>query len=180
MLRLIILFIFLVLPVSIAEAKITFVKANNGGGTGQVQFVVPAIQESVRKVLDDDKIFIKFIPGIKRWQVVRQEKNKQIGRCTMSMSRFIPNVTYMVQVNRSSEDELRFKRLSGDLKNLEGFWKLSPGPDAASTTVTYQYSIETNFSHVPKGIVQGELSKHLRETEVRAKNEFQKYLAEKK
>jgi ribosome-associated toxin RatA of RatAB toxin-antitoxin module len=155
-----------------SQAKIIFVKSTHGGGSGGVQFEVPEARAIVEKIMSDDKVFILFIPGIKKWKVISQENNKKIAQCTMSMSGVIPPANYVVQVDNISKDEIKFKRISGDLKNLEGSWKLSQGSHPNSTMVTYSYSIETGLFAVPSVIIDRELRKHLIATESRVKNKF--------
>jgi ribosome-associated toxin RatA of RatAB toxin-antitoxin module len=155
-----------------AQAKIIFVKSTHGGGSGGIQFEVPVAKAVVEKVMSDDKVFILFIPGMKKWKVISQESNKKVAQCTMSMSGVIPPANYIVQVDNVSKDEIKFKRISGDLKNLEGSWKLLQGSHPNSTTVIYNYSIETGLFVIPNVIIDRELRKHLIATETRVKNKF--------
>ena len=147
-----------------ALAVIQSLRAVRGGGSGKIQFTVNASHEIVRKILDDDQAFIKFIPGLKSWKIIKESSLRQVAKCTMSMSSLIPPLNYTVQVDKISNDELRFRRLSGDLKSLEGSWKLSSGKVPNTTVVTYQYSVDTGLNQVPKLIMKKELEKHLQET----------------
>jgi ribosome-associated toxin RatA of RatAB toxin-antitoxin module len=160
-------------------AGITFLKANGSGGTGQIQFEVNAPLNSVRPILQDDTIFIKFIPGIQKWKVLQNNGPIQVARCTISMSKIIPPMDYTVEMNQVSPDEIRFKRLSGDLKDLKGNWKLSQAASPDKTLVTYRYQIDTGLAYMPKVIVEKELKKHLKETENRAKYQLKQFLAKK-
>lgn len=170
------LLVLLNMSFSPAFACVQSLRSTHGGGSGKIQFVVNAPVGTVRQVLNDDQAFIKFIPGLKKWYVIKESSSRQIAKCTMSMSALIPPLNYTVQVDKISADELRFKRLAGDLKDLQGSWKLSSGKSLNTTVVTYQYSIDTGLNHVPKLIMERELRKHLQETEIKAKGELNKFI----
>lgn len=156
-----------------AKAVVNSVKVFRGGGSAQTQFEVPFPESFTREVLSNDKLFIQLIPGVKQWKVLNQSGASQTARCTMSMSSLINPSTYLVQVNKVSDNEIRFKRLSGDLNELEGSWTISRGSKPNSTLVTYKYTIDTGMKLVPKGLMEQELKKHLVETQNRVKIKVQ-------
>lgn len=145
------------------------INTNRGGGSAQIQFEVPFPQSFTKEVLADDKLFIQLIPGIKQWKVLKESGNSQTARCTMVMSSMLAPSTYIVQVNKVSDHEIQFKRISGDLDNLEGNWKISQGSKEGSTLVTYRYKVDTGMKLVPRGVMEKELRKQLVETQSRVK-----------
>jgi carbon monoxide dehydrogenase subunit G len=168
-------FVFCVFMNIKAQATVQSVQANRGAGSGKTQFTINYPITFVRKVLSSDKLFMQLIPGVVNWKVLQNGPSTQTARCTMALGKFSPPASYTVQVNKISQDEVRFKRLSGDLKNLEGSWSLAPVGD--STRVTYFYKVDTGIKLAPNLIMEKELRRHLLETEAKTFSQIKKIYA---
>ena len=166
------LFLFSLGANSESKAGVTYIRPEKGGGSAQTKFIVPFPYEFTLKILASDKFFIQIIPGMQKWEVIKNAPPKQIARCTMSMSKLIPPFKYIVEVNSISTNEIRFKRISGDLEGLEGIWRVDKGDKEGTSLITYQYKIKTGFNYFPRSIMDNEIRKHLRDTESRVNNKL--------
>lgn len=157
-----------------ACANVVSVTGDKGGGSGKSQFTLNYPLSFVRQVLGSDKLFMQLIPGVLLWQVMENSAKGQIAKCKMAMGKMVPPATYTVKVDKISVDEVRFKRLKGDLKNLEGYWKIEQGSSPTTTKVTYFYKVDTGMKMVPKVIMEKELKRHLVETELKTTSQMKK------
>ncbi len=152
------------------------VKVSKGGGNGEIRFEVPAPINYVREIISNDQLFMPLIPGIQKWKILEEAGNFQIAECTMVISSIIKPATYKVRLNQPSKDEIKFKRISGDLKDLEGSWKIKSNNKENITQITYAYRVDTGMTLIPKVIIEKELKKHLEETKRRVTSKvFQMY-----
>ncbi|MDX1920624.1 MAG: SRPBCC family protein [Candidatus Caenarcaniphilales bacterium] len=156
------------------QASVVSVEGEKGGGSGKAQFTLNYPISFVRQVLNNDKLFIQLLPGVMLWQVMENSPKGQVAKCKMAMGKMVPPANYTVKVDKVSADEVRFKRLKGDLKNLEGYWKIEQGSDPSSTKVTYFYKVDTGMKMVPKPIIEKELRRHLVETEMKTSSQMKK------
>ena len=153
------------------------VKSFRGGGNGEIKFEVAAPISYVRQILNDDQLFMPLIQGMQKWKLVGKEDNAQLVECTMAMSGLIKPATYKVKLNQSSKDEIKFRRISGDLKDLEGSWKIkSNNQKEGITQIVYAYRVDTGMTLIPNLAIEKELKKHLKETKRRVTSKvFQMY-----
>lgn len=160
------LFLFSFCLAATVNAAPIKVKAVKGGGSGEIQFEVAAPISYIRQVISNDQLFMPLIPGIQKWKMIGQEGDAQIAQCTMAMSGLMKPATYKVKLTQPSKDEVKFKRISGDLKDLEGSWKIKAVDQKESITqITYNYRIDTGMNLIPKLVIEKELKNHLQETQ---------------
>jgi ribosome-associated toxin RatA of RatAB toxin-antitoxin module len=141
-----------------------------GGGVGSVKFEVSTPYSFVKDLLKDDKAFTSLIPGIRSWKVLESSKGSQLAKTSIAFSKLVPPYNYVVRVTSVSDSELRFKRVSGDLKELEGSWKIAPGSKENTTLVTYTYRVDTGMKQVPNVLMERELRRHLEEIQANVKS----------
>ena len=176
-LNLLTLILFLSFSADKINADSLKVKSFRGGGNGEIKFEVAAPISYVRQILNDDQLFMPLIPGMQKWKLVGKEDNAQLVECTMAMSGLIKPATYKVKLNQSSKDEIKFRRISGDLKDLEGSWKIkSNNQKEGITQIVYAYRVDTGMTLIPNLAIEKELKKHLKETKRRVTSKvFQMY-----
>ena len=64
----------------------------------------------------------------------------------------LPEVTYTFQAQYDRFKKIRFHRLSGDLKEFKGSWRLEPLEEGRKTVVIYSIYIDPGF-FIPQGII---------------------------
>ncbi|MDJ0625939.1 MAG: SRPBCC family protein [Candidatus Caenarcaniphilales bacterium] len=172
--------LFAILQVNSSQANVVNVKGVKGGGSGKTQFVVNYPLSFIREVISDDELFMRLIPGIRNWKVLKDNGKSQVAKCKMSMTKLAPPASYTVKVDLISKDKVEFTRLNGDLKHLEGYWELKRGNAPNTTLVTYFYKVDTGINLIPKLIIQNELRRHLIETESKTHRELKRIYSENK
>lgn len=129
-------------------------------GRVRAAVLVKARPEAVWTVMTDCRQLLLFVPGLKRcrridgspdgrWENIEQE---------IRYSWLLPTVRYVVRVDYRRPRRIDFHRISGDLKQEEGTWLLTPTPDGAATVVEYEMYLDPGF-WIPQWLVNRSLRK---------------------
>jgi hypothetical protein len=124
--------------------------------------LIKATPEAIWRVLTDCVQAPLFVPGLKRcrrisgasdgsWEEFEQE---------VQYSWFLPTLRFVFRAEYDRPHAVRFRRVSGDLKDEEGTWLLTPTPDGSATLVQYEVYVDPGF-WVPQVLVNRSLRKDL-------------------
>jgi carbon monoxide dehydrogenase subunit G len=122
---------------------------------------VHAPPQLVWAVLEDCEQASTFIPGLKRcrrvaaaadgsWEIIEHE---------FKYSWLMPAIHSVFRMDNQPPERMQFRRLSGDLKDERGIWRLIRAADG-STTVEYEVEIDPGF-WIPRTLVRHTLRKEL-------------------
>ena len=129
-------------------------------GRVRAAVLIRARPEAIWKVMTDCRETLEFVPGLKscrrvggapdgRWEDFEQE---------MHYAWYLPMVRYVFRADYDRPRRIDFHRLSGDLKEEEGTWVLTPTADGAATVVEYEMYVEPGF-WIPQALVSHTLRK---------------------
>ena len=124
--------------------------------------LIKAPPQAIWAVMTDCKQAPLFVPGLKRcsriggaadgsWEDFEQE---------VQYSWFLPTVRNVLRATYDRPRRIQFRRISGDLKDEEGSWLLTPTPGGAATLVQYEVYVDPGF-WVPHVLVSRTLRKDL-------------------
>src|SRR5215472_5672808 len=135
-----------------------------GGSRGRVRaaVLIKAEPKAIWPVLIDCREALRFVPGLKlcrrvdgapdlRWQDIEQE---------IHYSWVLPNVHNVLRADCIPPRRIDFHRISGDLKQEEGTWLLTPTADGSATVVEYEMYLDPGF-WIPQWLVTRTLRKDL-------------------
>src|SRR5579859_4176892 len=122
--------------------------------------LIHARPEAMWKVMTDCRETLEFVPGLKscrrvdgaadgRWEDFEQE---------MHYAWYLPVVHYVFRADYDRPRRIDFHRLSGDLKEEEGTWVLTPTEDGAATVVEYEMYVDPGF-WIPHALLSHTLRK---------------------
>jgi carbon monoxide dehydrogenase subunit G len=122
---------------------------------------IHAPPQLVWDVLEDCERASSFIPGLKRcrrisaaadgsWEIIEHE---------FKYSWLMPTIHSVFRMDNQPPERMQFRRLSGDLKDEQGIWRLIRAADG-STTVEYEVEIDPGF-WIPRTLVRHTLRKEL-------------------
>jgi coenzyme Q-binding protein COQ10 len=125
-----------------------------------IRIAAPA--EAIWKVMTDCRQAPAFVPGLKscrridgaadgRWEDIEQE---------VRYSWFLPTVRYVFRAEYERPHRIDFRRVSGDLKHVEGSWRLIETPDRSATDVEYDMYVDPGF-WIPQALVVRSLRRDL-------------------
>lgn len=123
---------------------------------------IGAPAESIWKVMTDCRQAPAFVPGLRRcrridgaadgsWEEIEQE---------VRYSWFLPTVRYVFRAEYDRPHRIDFRRVSGDLKEEEGTWRLIESPDRSATVVEYDMYVDPGF-WIPQALVVRSLRRDL-------------------
>lgn len=131
-------------------------------GRVRAAVLIRARPEAIWAVITDCREALRFVPGLKlcrrvdgapdgRWVDVEQE---------IHYSWFLPTVDNVLRADCDRPRRIDFHRVSGDLKEEEGSWLLTPTPDGSATVVEYEMYLEPGF-WIPQWLITRTLRKDL-------------------
>lgn len=122
--------------------------------------LIRAQPEAIWTVMTDCRETLQFVPGLKscrrvngapdgRWEDFEQE---------IHYAWYLPMVRYVFRADYDRPRRIDFHSLSGDLKEEEGTWVLTPTADGTATIVEYEMYVEPGF-WIPQALVSHTLRK---------------------
>jgi uncharacterized protein YndB with AHSA1/START domain len=123
---------------------------------------INASPEAIWKIMTDCAQAATYVPGLRRcrdidsapdgsWQDIEHE---------VRFAWFLPTVRYVFRAEYDRPHRIAFHRISGDLKEEEGTWQLTPAADGSATIVEYEVYIDPGF-WIPQPLVNRSLRKDL-------------------
>ena len=131
-----------------------------GGVRAAVRIRAPAA--TIWSVITDCRQTLLFVPGLRRCRSVARAPD---GRWEdieheVRYSWFFPTVRYVFRADYDPPYRIDFRRISGDLKEEEGTWRLTPSADGSATVVEYEMYLDPGF-WIPQVLVARSLRKDL-------------------
>jgi ribosome-associated toxin RatA of RatAB toxin-antitoxin module len=123
---------------------------------------VHATPETIWRVLTDCDHAANFIPGVKHcrrvqsapdgsWDILEQEAK---------YSWLMPAIKCVIRAEYKRPQRIDFKRISGDLKEEEGHWKLEDPAGPEATVVEYELQVDPGF-WIPRVLLRHSLRTEL-------------------
>ena len=131
-------------------------------GRVRAAVLIRARPEAVWAVMTDCRQTPLFVPGLRRcrriegatdgsWENIEHE---------IRYSWYLPTVRYVFRADYEPPRRIDFHRISGDLKQEEGTWVLTPTADGTATVVEYEMYLDPGF-WIPQALVNRSLRKDL-------------------
>jgi hypothetical protein len=121
-------------------------------------FIVKASRESIWSTLVDYDNFSKIFDGIDHLQVL--EQNQDGARVEFWVDAVVANLHYVLYRHYDKPGyRITWKRESGDLKKIQGNWKIMDTPDPGKKLLIYESYVDIGFSLITWAIRQGAKSR---------------------
>lgn len=124
------------------------VDADSRGASGVIHASVEiaAPRSTVWRVLTDCAAAPQLMVNLKSCRVTRQDRaGLWDERETISRGSLLPGVRTVMHAEYDAPARVRFHAVGGDLKLLEGEWRLEPIDGGAGTRVTYDSRVTASF-----------------------------------
>lgn len=132
------------------------------GSRGRIRaaVLIEARPEAIWAVITDCREAVEFVPGLRlcrridgapdgRWVKIEQE---------IDYSWFLRTVHNVLRADCDPPRRIDFHRVSGDLKQEEGSWLLTPTPGGSATVVEYEMYLDPGF-WIPQWLINRTLRK---------------------
>ncbi len=119
--------------------------------------VVNARPERVYQVLVDYLNAPKVFPILKKCQILESHGQKKIVKHQLAPTGLPVTYEYVIEISESAPHQIEWHRVSGDFKELDGYWKLDPTEFGHSTMVTYATHVTGGF-FMPQALIKRQFS----------------------
>lgn len=123
------------------------VRPDHDGSSGVIRAAIDiaAPAEAVWTVMTDCDLALKMVANLKSCRILeRDPQGRWDVREQVSKMGFLPSVRSVFREDFDPPTHMSFHRVGGDLKVLEGEWRLTPHDDR--TRVTYEARVAAPFS----------------------------------
>lgn len=103
---------------------------------------VKAPPEKVFQILADYDHADKVFPQVKHCKLVTDKGTTKIVKHEIAPSGLPGTYEYLLDIKETAPHALEWHRISGDFKQVDGYWKLDPVEGGHSTQVTYASHVD--------------------------------------
>lgn len=122
---------------------------------------IDAAPEELWQVMTDCPRAPEFVPGLRSCRVLESDERTALVEHRARPFSLLPEMTYLFREHREPFRSIRFRRVSGSLKEMEGRWDLRR-QGAGRTVVWYTVFLDPGFL-VPEWLVRRALRRDLPE-----------------
>jgi len=123
---------------------------------------IDATPEAIFAIVTDCHEALAFVPHLRHCQLIdgAPDGSWQDVEHDVRYSWLLPSVRYVFRAVYDRPHRIDFYRISGDLKQEEGTWLLTPSADGAGTVVQYEVYLDPGF-WIPQALVTRSLRKDI-------------------
>lgn len=111
-------------------------------------------------VVSDPEVLMKYDQRVKKVKILSRSGNKQNVEFNVLMTHLLPSFNYVLVQELYPPNLLRFHRLSGSFKDIQGSWKLFPTDNANQTVLSYTLKLDPG-PFVPRTLLLGAVKSDL-------------------
>jgi Polyketide cyclase / dehydrase and lipid transport len=117
---------------------------DSAGGRIDAQIKITATAETVWSTMLDCAVSLRIVSGLKTCRVVERDPGGKwdVREHVVAWSALLPTVRSVFRSEYQFGREIRFSRVSGDLKKLEGQWQLTPSDGGRATLLRYMAVVD--------------------------------------
>jgi len=139
------------------EDKPTVYEETVSGKTFVVSKVlVKARPEQVWPILADYNNASRTFSMLKKCELLENKGTKKIVKHELAPSGIPDTYEYVVEIQENAPKTMEWHRVSGDFKEVDGFWKLEPTENGQYTNVTYASHVNGGF-FIPQILIRHQL-----------------------
>lgn len=132
-------------------------RASNGQKTFEVaQIVIHANADRIFKILTDYQNAGSLFPGLKSCRVVQDLGATKYVAYKVEPNSSLGTYQYQLEITETRNRSIEWHRIKGDLRAIDGSWKLEPDASGANTIVTYSSSVQVGF-FMPQSLVNRQI-----------------------
>ncbi len=120
----------------------------------EAKILIPKPPERVWSVVSNPEKLMQEERKVKKVKLLSWTGNKQNVEFSVLMTRLLPPFNYVLQQDLSPPNILRFKRVSGSFRDIQGSWKLLPVENGSKTILTYTLKLDPG-PLVPRSLLLG-------------------------
>lgn len=122
-------------------------------GRVEAAILIQAPARQIWKVMNDCDGAPEFVPGLRSCKVLQYDDHSEVIEHKVKFTWLLPATTYVFRAEYQEFSRIDFKKVDGELKELEGTWILEPVNRGQETYVIYSVYLDPGF-FVPQWLVQ--------------------------
>jgi ribosome-associated toxin RatA of RatAB toxin-antitoxin module len=126
----------------------------------EAKILIAKPPEKVWSVVADPETLMSQERKVQKVKVLSRSANKQNVAFSVSMTRLFPTFNYVLLQELSPPNLLRFHRISGSFKDIQGSWKLAPVDNGSKTILTYTLQLDPG-PLIPRSLLLGAVKSDL-------------------
>jgi ribosome-associated toxin RatA of RatAB toxin-antitoxin module len=126
----------------------------------EAKILISRPPEKVWNVVADPETLMSQERKVQKVKVLSHTANKQNVAFSVSMTRLFPPFNYVLLQELSPPNLLRFHRISGSFKDIQGSWKLLPVDRGNKTILTYTLQLDPG-PFIPRSLLLGAVKSDL-------------------
>lgn len=120
-------------------------KNAKGPATVTAKIIIPRPPEQIWPVVANPHEVMREERKVKHMKTITKTGNTQDVEYTVSYSTLLPTFNYVLRLENQSPSVIRFHRIRGSFKDINGSWELTPIDNGQKTILTYTLSIDPGF-----------------------------------
>jgi ribosome-associated toxin RatA of RatAB toxin-antitoxin module len=140
----------------------------------EAKILVSKPMSKVWSVVSEPETLMKHDPRVKKVKVLSRSGNKQNVEFNVMMTRLFPTFNYVLVQELSAPTTVRFHRVSGSFRDIQGAWKLLPGENANQTILSYTLKLDPG-PLIPRPLLLGAVKSDLPNMMHHAKSAIDKH-----
>jgi uncharacterized membrane protein len=141
---------------SIEDKPMVYEETINGKSFVVSKVLVKAKIEQVWPILADYNNAPRIFSILKKCELLEDRGSKKIVKHELAPSGVPDTYEYVVEILECAPKTMEWHRVSGDFKEVDGFWKLEPTETGRYTMVTYASHVNGGF-FVPQMLIKHQL-----------------------
>ena len=151
---------------NLEEGKVEILHSETPPSKGDDRHVIAAILidhpvKAVWDVIEDKESASEYIKDLKSATIIEDQGDYQLVEQKLKIGP-LPTFTYVIKHEATPPHRVDFNRVSGDLKNVEGYWEFHPLDRGTKTLLIYSLEIAPGIP-VPPFIIKNSMKKSLPE-----------------
>jgi uncharacterized membrane protein len=137
--------------------RLLLTRTTSGQKTFEVaQIMINASADRIYKILTDYQNAGMLFPGLKSCQILENRGSTKCVAYKVSPSNSLGTYQYQLEITETRNRLIEWHRVKGDLRAIDGSWKLEPASHKDRTVVTYSSSIQVGF-FMPQALVNRQI-----------------------
>lgn len=120
----------------------------------EAKILIPKPPEKVWSVVSNPEKLMHEERKVKKVKILSQSGNCQQVAFSVFMTPIFPTFNYVLQQDLLAPNSVRFHRISGSFRDIQGFWHLAPADGGRKTILTYNLMLDAG-PLIPRSMLMG-------------------------
>lgn len=140
------------------EIVVEETRLDESGGSVRVSILVEASAQRIWQVISSCEDARRYLEGMQECEVIVDEPGRALTHHVVDPGWMMPKIDYRFETRRQPYRRMDFKLTAGNLKQMEGYWRLEPVE--SGVVVEHEVLIKPRVP-APRWVIRRKLSRDL-------------------